>query len=137
VCFERKTLTLFEGPDKPVPRVVSLSDEQTLAFFNDAEKFKLWDLPSTNYDADMTDDLYHMGVSIDARSLKSSRFFYHKVPDDVFVMVATRKVTKVQFVSFSAFVQMVVRRAVEISGSVVPEHLANRWKSKSILETLQ
>ena len=45
---------------------------------------QIFDLPSTNYEIDLTDDFYHMGVSVDVTALTSGkqprRRFLHKVP---------------------------------------------------------
>lgn len=126
LSLDQKVLKILGDVEKSV----ELTEEQALSFFVDADRVKLWDLPSSNYEADMSDDLYHMGVSIDARRGQDQRF-YHKVETDVFVMVPSRKVNKVQHVSFSTFVHASTRRAAEYSQVPVPEMLTMKWRAKN------
>ena len=98
---------------------------------------QIYELPSTNYDADHTDDLYHMGVSVHATSLETGNCFVHQVPTGSIVMVPTRGISKAQYIAFSSFVQLCVRRATEISQIAPPDFILAKWKSRSHLDTLQ
>jgi hypothetical protein len=157
VDFEAKQLKIFGEEFEEV--VCPLTPEQAATFFQDAEKFKVYELPSTNYDVDHTDDLYHMGVSIDISSLQGNKRFLHKVPQGelgklegkellliiansffyVLVMVATRRLTKADYIAFSSFVRISVRRVLEISQKRAPPPdfvMAKMANSKAQIEAL-
>jgi hypothetical protein len=130
---EKKTLVVTR---KDESKTIELSADHLAAFFRDLDKSNLLELPSTDYDVDQTDDLYHMGVSISVFHGNEQRF-RHKVPTGQLVMVSTRRLTKKQYLSFALFVQSCAKRAAELSQLSVPDHLIAKWKSRSALDTLE
>jgi hypothetical protein len=48
-----------------------------------ADESNVWNLPSSNYDFDLSDDLYHFGASVELQHGK--KFFVHKIPTGVAV----------------------------------------------------
>ena len=78
-----------------------------------------------------------MGVSVRVASLESRKRFVHQVPTGSVVMVPTRGVTKAQYISFSSFVQLCVRRATNVSKIPPPDFILAKWKSRSHLDSLQ
>ena len=90
-------------------RTVALTAEQCEGFFREAEKCRVAELPASDYEADLTDDLYHMGVSVTLRDREGRTVFRHKVPTGQLVMVATRRVSKKQYLSFSLFVHAITK----------------------------
>ena len=48
-----------------------------------ADKCNVWDLPSSLYDVDLSDDIYHLGASVELR--RGGQFFNHRVPTGVAV----------------------------------------------------
>lgn len=112
-----------------VEKQVDLTEDQVNQFFQDASKFKLWSLPSTDYEVDNTDDLYHMGISIDAQA-KDGQTFYHKSPTGVFVMVPTRRATNKEKICFAAFVHSVTAKVHQLSGINVPKFLLDKWMAR-------
>ncbi len=134
-CVDEASKTLVvRGRALGEPKTVQLTDEQVAAFFRDVEKFQLFSLPSTDYDVDLTDDLYHMGVSVEARW--GEQRFRHQVPTRQLVLVPTRRLTKKNYVAFSSLVQLCARRAAELAQAPIPDHIAAQWKSRSAMESL-
>ena len=48
-----------------------------------ADKQQVWELPSSIYDNDLSDDIYHFGVSVELRH--GGQLFNHRVPTGVVV----------------------------------------------------
>lgn len=146
--YEKRTLRVFGtacpelGPsagDGVVPeKCIDLSVEQATQFFTDAERCRLWDLPCTNYHVDLTDDVYHMGVSVDAVSLQDrKKRFLHRCPIGAVVMVCSRQLTKSEYVAFSSFVQGTAKRVADLSQVPLPGFLKAKWSSKTHMESLE
>ena len=113
----------------------ALDAEQSAAFFRDADRLGVWELPCTDYDVDLSDDLYHMGVSVELEAPGLS--FRHQVPTRQVVMVPSRRLAKKNYVAFSSFVQLTARRAAEISQIALPDYLLAKWKSRATLDALE
>jgi hypothetical protein len=141
VVEESKTLVVWRHETAEETREgkeacrMALSDEQLGQFFRDVEKFQVLQLPCTDYDVDLTEDLYHMGVSLAVDF--GERRFRHKVPTGQLVMVPTRRLAKKQYVAFASFVLLCAKRAAEMSQVQVPEHVQAKWKSRSAMDGLE
>lgn len=48
-----------------------------------ADKCNVWELPSSIYDVDLSDDIYHFGASVELR--RGAQLFNHRVPTGVVV----------------------------------------------------
>lgn len=127
-CVVEGTMLRVSAADAGATMELQLSSNVADEFFSDVQRFRLFDLPSTNYFVDCTDDLYHMGVSVCVQM--GEKAFVHRVPTGVVVMVPTRRATKQQHICFSSFVHSVARRASELSHVNIPEHVALKWRSR-------
>ncbi len=141
VIEESKTLVVWKHETAEATREgkeakrMALSDEQLGQFFRDVEKFQVFQLPCTDYEVDLTEDLYHMGVSLTIDF--GERRFRHKVPTGQLVMVPSRRLVKKQYVAFASFVLLCARRVADLSHVTIPDHIQAKWKSRSAMESLE
>jgi hypothetical protein len=92
------------------------------------ERLKMWDLPSTDYTRDMSDDLYHLGASVTL--LRDRRCFVHRVPTGVAVRVPTCVASKEHLLTFYNFITETCRDVEQLSAVSVPNAVALRWKAR-------
>jgi hypothetical protein len=95
------------------------------------ERLKVWELPSTDYSRDLSDDLYHLGASVVL--LRERRSFAHQVPIGVAVRVPTCVASKEHMLTFYHFVTETCRDVEQLSGVTVPNAVALRWKARLAL----
>lgn len=101
------TDSMLRVTSEGVSKEVKLEAGVAAEFYKDADRFRLWELPSTgalelrrlrlrrlaygqtcaDYTIDRSDDLYHLGVSVEVRH--GGHAFNHRVPTGVMVMVPT------------------------------------------------
>lgn len=132
--IEKREL-LVTREDGAVTKTMVLDPKQVQAYVTDMERFKLFELPFTDYTVDHSDDLYHMGVSVRARL--ASRLFDHQCPTGVMVMVPSRRPTREQQVAFVTFVHSVTRRTMELSGVSPPPHILTKWKARLEMRNME
>ena len=112
--------------DKKKEMQISKSEYDKI--FQEAELFKVFTLPSTDYTVDFSDDVYHFGVSLFVQ--KDVRKYVHKVPTGVFVCVSTLRISNDQVKRFSNFVNCVSLKAQEKSGIEIPLFVKLKWEKK-------
>jgi len=62
---------------------IVITDQVLERLWARVKKYDVWQLPSSNYDLDLSDDIYHFSVSVELQ--KDKNFFVHKIPTGVAV----------------------------------------------------
>jgi len=89
----------------------------------------LFTLPSTNYEQTLSDDAYHLGLSVEVKI--ASRHYEHRIPTKPVVLVSTVTPTTEQQVRFLQFISGVSQLFQSISSVPIPEHITLRWKARN------
>lgn len=105
-----------------------LSAKQQKRLFAEADKRNLWSLPRTNYLVDMSDDCYHLGISVEAR--KEAKSFVHLIPTGVCVLVSNITPGREDVLNFLTFVEVVADAVEKISNLKVPPFIKVRWQTR-------
>lgn len=121
-------LMVRRDDDGGVATRVPLGGDVAARLWERVERLRVWQLPSTDYTRDLSDDLYHLGASVVL--LQGTRHFVHKVPTGVAVRVPTFAVTKEQLMTFHKFVTDTCRDVEQLSGVNVHQTVALRWKAR-------
>ena len=113
--LEKPTLLVISDEEK-YEEEISKSEFQK--FIQEAEIFKIFELPSSNYKSDLSDDLYHLSISLFAR--KDSKIFEHQVPTGVMVGVSTQRYSTEQLIRFASFISSSSSKASQKSKISIP-----------------
>lgn len=121
-------LSVRRDDDGGVATRVPLGNDVAARLWERVERLKVWELPSTDYTRDLSDDLFHLGASVVL--LQGVRHFVHKVPTGVAVRVPAFAVSKEQLMTFHKFVTETCRDVEQLSGVNVHQTVALRWKAR-------
>ena len=121
-------LCVRRDDDGGVATRVPLAASAAERLWERVERLRMWDMPATDYTRDLSDDLYHLGATVEL--LHGARHFVHKVPTGVAVRVPVLSVTKEQMMTFHKFVTQTCRDVEQLSGVNVPQTVSLRWKAR-------
>jgi len=91
-------------------------------------QFRLFDMVSTNYDATLADDCYHLGVTCEYK--EAGRRWYHKVPTGPFVIVSSTSPTHDMMYKYLHMITNFSDMSEQLSGLPTPHHVKLRWTSR-------
>jgi len=107
----------------------TLNKPATKKLWKEAKRVSMWTLPKTNYNENMSDDCYHLGVSLELRH-KDMGNYLHQIPTGSCVVVSNINPSKNEMLRFLTFVKAIAQIAEKVSNVRVPSHAKLRWESR-------
>merc|ERR1712070_586635 len=98
--------------------------------WKEVKRVAVWTLPRTDYAQNLSDDCYHLGISVEVEH-KDFGTFKHQVPTGPIVLVSSVNPNWTELARFLTFVRSVTEAIEKASGVPVPDYVKLRWESRS------
>ncbi|ELR16135.1 uncharacterized protein ACA1_177430 [Acanthamoeba castellanii str. Neff] len=107
-----------------------LSKAAAKRLWKEVKRVAVWTLPRTDYAQNLSDDCYHLGISVEVEH-KDFGTFKHQVPTGPIVLVSSVNPNWTELARFLTFVRSVTEAIEKASGVPVPDYVKLRWESRS------
>jgi hypothetical protein len=132
---ENKTASIHVIKQEPLDKEPTQTYEGQLSktaakiVWREAARVSLWTLARTDYASTMSDDCYHLGVSVEVNHSEFGRFC-HQIPTGPCVLVSSTNPNPAEVLRFVTFVLAIAELAEKQSNVLLPPHVRLRWESR-------
>ena len=126
-CTVTKTEPL-ERPEDTKTWSGILSKNEAKRIWKSLKTHSIYTLPRTDYNSNLSDDCYHLGVTIDVDHTDGT--FLHQCPTESCVVVSSVLPTKQEYLRFLNFVEEIVDIGEKASKIPTQEFIKLKWRTR-------